>query len=349
MRKKGAIFSLLVVCCVVVTGGYVAWAVARAHAGSGPPPKAVATAKAHLADAAAGGTPLVLFEHVARDDNYARVAVTRLEDRQARMHTSLVCERVYFAGGRGLCLVPRAGLTQRFDAKIFDARFNVRDTVTLAGINSRARVSADGHYGAVTAFIAGHSYANSGQFSTRTTLIDLRSGDALAHLEQFDVVRNGKRFDSQDFNFWGVTFARDSNRFYATLGTRGKTYLVRGDVRRRHAVVLHENVECPSLSPDGLRVAYKKRVGTQGWRLHVLDLATGAELALAETRSFDDQVEWLDNEHVIYGLGSDVWIVRTNGAGPPRRFLADALSPAVVAPAPTNLVTRGSKTTGTSS
>ena len=38
-----------------------------------------------------------------------------------------------------------------------------------------------------------------------------------------------------DFNFWGVTFARDGNRFYATLGTGGKTYLVEGDVAARQA------------------------------------------------------------------------------------------------------------------
>jgi hypothetical protein len=32
-----------------------------------------------------------------------------------------------------------------------------------------------------------------------------------------------------DINFWGVTFARAPGRFYATLGTKGHTYLVEGD------------------------------------------------------------------------------------------------------------------------
>lgn len=35
---------------------------------------------------------------------------------------------------------------------------------------------------------------------------------------------------------------------------------MRGDVTARTLTTVHRNVECPSLSPDGTRVAYKKRV-----------------------------------------------------------------------------------------
>jgi hypothetical protein len=70
----------------------------------------------------------------------------------------------------------------------------------------------------------------------------MRTGKRLANLEQFTTFRDGKRFKSIDFNFWGVTFARDSDRFYATLSTRGKTYLVEGNVRARRMRVLTENV-----------------------------------------------------------------------------------------------------------
>ena len=66
------------------------------------------------------------------------------------------------------------------------------------------------------------------------------------------------------------------------------------------------------------------------WRLHVLDLASGRETALAETRSVDDQVEWLDDERIMYGLAGDVWVVAADGGGKPRVFIPDALSPAVV-------------------
>jgi hypothetical protein len=96
----------------------------------------------------------------------------------------------------------------------------------------------------------------------------------------------------------------------------------------RRARVIHEG-ECPSLSPDETRIAYKKRRGNT-WRLHVLDLASGRETALAETRSVDDQVEWLDDERIMYGLAGDVWVVPADDGGRPRVYIPDAVSPAVV-------------------
>jgi hypothetical protein len=62
------------------------------------------------------------------------------------------------------------------------------------------------------------------------------------------------------------------------------------------------------------------------WRLHVLDLASGRETALAETRSVDDQVEWLDDERIMYGLAGDVWVVPADGGGKPRVYIPDALA-----------------------
>jgi hypothetical protein len=62
----------------------------------------------------------------------------------------------------------------------------------------------------------------------------------------------------------------------------------------------------------------------------VLDLASGADVALAETRSVDDQVEWLDDGHVLSHFGSDIWTVRADGSGSPQVYLKNADSPAVV-------------------
>ena len=275
--------------------------------------------------------PHVMFQHVKRDANYARIAVSPLgEEESGRAITPLECERVHYAGGRGLCLGPD-GFFQTYRARIFDAKLTVLEQVKLPGIPSRARVSPDGRYGATTVFVSGDSYADEG-FSTRTNIIDLRRGRVLGHLEQFEAIRDGEKFRKVDFNYWGVTFARHSNRFYATLATGGNTYLVEGDVAARTVRVLHENVECPSLSPDNSRVAYKKLVGEgPAWRLHVLDLRTMEETALAEERPIDDQVEWLDDENILYGLEGDVWVVPADGGGSPSPFLDDALSPAVVA------------------
>ena len=322
-RGRMLAFAIILIGCAAAAVAYVGWAVAR-EPESG-----------QLAEPADSGSlsrgPRVVFQHVARDADYATIAVASLAHRTVRSSTGLVCERVYFAAGRGLCLVPeQSPLYTRYRAKIFGPDFVPRGQVDLAGIPSRARVSADGRYGATTVFVNGHSYREAGQFSTHTTLIDMKRAKVLADVEKFTVLRSGKRFRRVDFNFWGVTFARNSNRFYATLGTGGKTFLVEGDVGARTVRILHENVECPSLSPDGTRVAYKKRRGKNGWRLHVLDLDTMAETQLAEARSVDDQVEWLDDRRVLYGLGSDVWVVPADGSGRASIFLRDALSPAVV-------------------
>ena len=128
------------------------------------------------------------------------------------------------------------------------------------------RVSPDGRLAAATVFESGHSYAEHG-FSTRTTLYDLTGRTSLGDLEQFVSKRDGQVISAADFNFWGVTFARDGNTFYATLDTAGVSYLVRGDARGRTLDVLRPNVECPSLSPDNSRIAFKKRVGARslGW------------------------------------------------------------------------------------
>src|SRR6185503_8531147 len=151
--------------------------------------------------------------------------------------------------------------------------------LTLPGIPSRARISPDGRLGSVTAFVTGHSYADPGTFSTRTTILDMAHGRKLADLEDFAVTRDGRPFKSIDFNFWGVTFARDGNTFYATLASGGRNYLIRGSVRARAAAVIHEGVECPSLSPDNTSIAFKKRIGGSAgwWQIAILDLATMAE------------------------------------------------------------------------
>jgi len=103
-----------------------------------------------------------------------------------------------------------------------------------------------------------------------------------------------------------------------------------------------DDVECTSLSPDGTRVAYKKRVGggfsAVKWRLHVYNLQTHTDIALAETRSVDDQVEWLDNSTILYGMARDTtastaydtFAVPADGSGAPAMYVSGAFSPTVM-------------------
>jgi hypothetical protein len=288
-----------------------------------------------LADAHAAGRPMIVFRDLpgGRATGDAQVVLApAAQPNESRTYTPLRCARVYFASGRGICIARSRRIGSPYRAEIFGADLKVTHSLDLGGLPSRTRVSPDGRYGATTVFVTGHAYAAPGSFSTQTTLIDLASGSKIADLEQFTTTRNGRQVTAIDVNYWGVTFARDSDRFYATLATGGKTYLIQGSVSDRTAHVIAENVECPSLSPDGARIAFKKRVGSQAnpWRLTVLDLASMRETPLAETRSVDDQVEWRDDHTVLYGLNGAVWSVPADGTGTPRRYIAGADSPATV-------------------
>jgi hypothetical protein len=333
MSSRGFAFAGILIACVLLGAG---WVLISARTAS-----TTSTARAQLAsparatDAGApvklGGRLLVRTVDPSKPRLNGRLSEAALgASRRAVDAGGLACQRVYAAAGAGLCLaLAPSGVEYR--ARIFDRHHRVRHELTLSGLPSRARVSPGGRWGALTTFASGDSYAAPGQFSTRTWIIDMRSGRRVADLERFEVLKRGKRLDSPDFNFWGVTFARDEDTFYATLATRGRRYLVKGSLGERRVSLVRENVECPSLSPDGARLAYKRRVGgVEHWRLHVLDLATGRDVALAERRSIDDQAEWLNDETVVYGDGRSVWAARSDGAGQPQRLLTRADSPAAV-------------------
>lgn len=58
---------------------------------------------------------------------------------------------------------------------------------------------------------------------------------------------------------------------------------------------------------------------------------------LAETRSVDDQVQWLDDSTLLYALSrddaevtSDIWQIPADGTGRPAILVPQAASPAVV-------------------
>lgn len=333
------LFSLLCAACFTIAIGYAVLAGARSRMLSTDLP--VIQAGSPRAPLTVGGQqPTVLFRSTAVDRTYGTVMLTlRDEPEHLRDGTGLECDRVYFAVGRGLCLAVDRGIVTRTRALVFDDRFQISHEIPLSGIPSRARLSPSGRLGATTTFVSGHSYAGS-SFSTETTILDVENGVTLGTLEEFTAWRGGDLIQAPDLNFWGVSFANDDERFYATLGTGGRTYLVEGSVSRRSVEVIHESVECPSLSPDESRVAFKRRVNRDGpihWQPYVLDLRTRTETPLAETRTIDDQIEWLDEHRILYALPESspsavthVWSLPADGSGQPELFLERAASPVVI-------------------
>lgn len=292
--------------------------------------------------------PHVLFLDTSGDD-HRRIAAAPLDDLAQRVVTDVACQRFHFANGRGLAL--GSSLDERGarvdGALVLDSRLEPVRTLALSGLPSRVRVAPDGALGAATVFVFGDSYAGAG-FSTRTWIYDLAGDAAPLHLEDAKLERDGVLVDAIDRNFWGVTFAREPGRFYCTVETGGARFLVEGDRASSSARASRADVECPSLSPDGTRLAFKKRSERDGrahWTPAVLELTSGVERVLElETRSIDDQCEWLDERTILYTvrdsgppptLRPDVWALDVAGGAAPRLFLRGAMSPCVVRePAP---------------
>ncbi|HEU4807387.1 MAG TPA: hypothetical protein VFT01_03935, partial [Homoserinimonas sp.] len=269
---------------------------------------------------------------------YGMVASVTLDDPSGeRVVTEQACDRVYQTGQATMCLRTNRGIATTFEAVLLDRAGKDLDSWPLPGVPSRTRISPDSELVASTSFVTGMSYATVG-FSTQTVIRSVDGRD-FGNLEDFTTLIDGERLLAVDRNFWGVTFGPDGT-FYATAASGSQTWLVRGDLDTRTMTSVRENAECPSLSPDGRSIAYKVNTaaGASGhWAIAVLDLATGRQSILGEQRSVDDQVEWLDDETLLYGLpnpdapgDSDVWSVPIDGGSAPSLFIPHAWSPAVV-------------------
>lgn len=279
----------------------------------------------------------ILFRDTAAGAGFGQVAsVSAAGPDGARTTGGLLCDRLYAAHGTGICL-QRKGPVPATYVTVLDSGLHRVRQVRTAGFPNRARVSASGRMLSWTTFVQGDSYLRD-DFSTRTSILDTRTGRLTDGIEGIPLTLDGRPYHAADVNYWGVSFAADDNTFYATVRTGGSTYLVQGDYRHWTARTLLSNVECPSLSPDGTRIVFKKRVNASAnrpWRLYVLDLATMAETPLAEVHSIDDQAAWLDGHTVMYGRvrasgdGWDVWAVPADGSGTPRLLIHDAFSPSV--------------------
>ena len=316
--------------------GLVAWQQYQARQGMAS--AAATTSADHWAEG-----DRVVFRNTAAGEGYGRVASVPLDDPTgARAVTGIACDRVDATRGEFSCLRTERSIVPTYSATLYSNDGVVLQTWPLPGIPSRTRLSDDGQRIATTSFVTGHSYATVG-FSTET-VIRTDAGESFGNLEGWTFLVDGAASAPADRNFWGVTFINDGS-FYATAGltTTGETYLVKGDIDSRTVMTVAEGVECPSLSPDGSRIAFKSKTGGSGptthWTPAVMDLSTGEVVLLAESRNVDDQIEWLDDDTILYGMPRsaqegdyDVWALSADGTGEPGIFMEHAWSPSVVRP-----------------
>lgn len=285
--------------------------------------------------------PQVVFRNMATGQGYGMMSSVALSDPDGpRTVSDQPCDRVDATDHLVSCLRTIRGVPTTFETNVLTPDGELVTTWPLAGIPSRTRVSDDGLV-ASTAFVTGHSYATD-TFSTETT-VKGPDGRDFGSIQDFDMTIEGRPLLAVDRNVWGVTFA-GGDRFYATVASGGRTWLVEGDFAARTLSSVAEGAECPSVSPDGSRVAYKVvRAGTGTastpvhWDIAVLDLATGSETVIELERGIDDQLEWLDDEYLLYGLprldapgDADVYRILPEAGAEPQLFIEHAWSPSVV-------------------
>jgi hypothetical protein len=216
----------------------------------------------------------------------------------------------------------------------FDRSFARGRRIELAGVPIRARVSPNGQRAAVSVYGEEESPAGE-RLATESILIDVPSGRVLADLREFTVTNEDHPPINGPVDIAGVTFQSDSNHFFATLSTATNRYLVAGSVNGRRLDVIGTGLANEALSPDGRRLIAKRPVGERGyWQLVVIDLETRSERVLNQgPKSVDDQVEWLDEAHVVYhditDKGTGIWMLPADGTGGPRLLIADAFSPVI--------------------
>ena len=331
-RSRVLALVVVVVAVVVATAAYLVQAHRRQQVDT-PSPAARSLRQVPVAEL--DRAPRIVFRNTSIGPDYSRVAMVSLADPGGpRATTSTTCDRVDAHGPDLLCLRAHSSITSSYTASVVRGSDQLLSS-DRPGIPSRARFSPDGTLTATTAFVAGDSYRDSG-FSTRTWITSVATGRGL-HVEDFDLVHDARHIAPVDRNYWGVTFI-DDDAFYVTVAFGGHTWLAQGSVRDRSVRTVREAAECPSVSPDHNRVAYKRRSDDGGWRIAVLDVASGAEQVLPGGRSVDDQVAWLDDDTVMYALPRtgarsgefDVWAVSADGSSVPRLLIPLASSPAVV-------------------
>ena len=247
----------------------------------------------------------IAFRHTGVDAEYGTVALVPLDDPSgARRFTGITCDRVDATTAGASCLVTERGVLTTFAALALDPAWQT------GGLDAAARPAqphpavrrrlARGDHGLRERPLLHVRRASRPPPSIRDV-----DGESFGNLEKFELAIDGRTVAPVDRNIWGVTFVDDQ---HVLRHRRHRRHDLPRPGRPGRAHPHHRrpgDVECPSLSPDGTRIAFKQAgrpEGQPGWTPAVLDLATGERTVLAgETHNVDDQIEWLDDDTVLYG------------------------------------------------
>ena len=272
-------------------------------------------------------------------DDYGRLAIRHADGTRTLLDRK--CMRVHFAAEHGVCLSQNDGIVPTFTTTFFESvNPNVEIKAYPSALPSRARISPDGTFSAVTAFVTGTSYVDIGTETTTIVTIDeIESTRLLRGLAQFPINSDEARYRNLDPQYWGMTFV-DEDEFYITGYYGQEPEVMRGWIDEMVLEPTGWVGSCPSLSPDGKTLVFKEMLPNGTFELVAVDLETNDKWKLGETRSVDDQVEWLDNDTILYALHPDgadgavqpefdIWMIDIAEGSEPVLFLPNADSPAV--------------------
>lgn len=285
----------------------------------------------------------VLVVNRVPGDDYGRLAIRNPDGSRELFERR--CMRVHVAGERGVCLSQdQSVFAPAFRTEFFDVtKTGLPEVRSYASpLPSRARMTPDGSVASTTGFVSGSSYSDiGGETETIVTIDEVNERVGLVGLVQFEVLGADSKYAAADRQFWGVSFT-SNDEFYVTGFFGDEPEVLFGSRSRRTLEPTGYLGSCPSVSPDGEHLVFKETLADGEYGLAVVDLSTGEQWSLGETRSVDDQVEWLDNDTILYAIhpdgddGTDVqpqfdiWMLDIAAGSEPELFLPAADSPAVL-------------------
>lgn len=280
-------------------------------------------------------------------DDYGRVVVLHADGTRQLLERR--CERLHIAAQLGICV----SREESFGLATFTARYlDAADTELREVRNfpsqlpSRARVSPSGTLVSTTAFVTGTSYADIGGEAETLAIVDEADASTnLRGLTQFEVLSRDDRYQGVVGEYWGVSFV-DEDQFWVTGFFGEEPEVLEGSVSRGVLTPSGLAGSCPSVSPDGSTLVFKRlQDDGEGFDLVAANLDSGTTWLLGESRSVDDQVEWLDDDTILYALHTnsveeggaavaqpqfDIWSLDIAEGSEPQLFLPAADSPAAI-------------------